>query len=246
MKQNRYAMLVAVALGMAACADVTPGEEPTASEETEKVGSLSLNLVGSDTDGRQYRLRNGVFGISGYPEFSFPGFPYVDGGLSGYQQVSTETDPDAPVISLRVVPGSYYVNLESADWYLERLQTGGTWERVEQVVLLTSAYQYAYVYDRGVTSVAFRFGVDGELIDFRSGELQVGIEIEQPGEGPYPDGGVGYDAGFPDGGMFGGPGGGFDGSTGGPLGGSFSGGADAGMEAPDAGMSPRTRAALLR
>lgn len=228
--KRSFSMLVAVALGMAACADAGPADEPAANEENQELGNLTLNLVGADTDGRQYRLRNGVFGIYGSPEFPFPGFPYPpsDSG-SGYSQtVSTETDPDAPLISLRVVPGQYYINLESQDWYLERQAAGG-WERVAQTVLLSSAYQYAYVYNGGVTSVAFRFGVDGELIDFRSGELQVGIEIEQPGEGPgYPDAG----------GIIGGNDGGFlGGSTGGLLGGLGGGfgGTDASVPSADAG-----------
>jgi hypothetical protein len=211
--KRSLSMLVAVALGMAACADAAPSDEPAAKEDNQALGNLTLNLLGADSDGRQYRLRNGVFGIYGSPEFGYP-YPLSDGGSGYSQSVSTETDPEAPLISLRVVPGQYYINLESQDWYLER-QSAGSWERVAQAVLLSSAYQYAYVYDGGVTSVAFRFGVDGELIDFRSGELQVGIEIEQPGEGPgYPDaGGVfgGGDGGFIGGGMFGGLGGGFGG-----------------------------------
>lgn len=227
--KKRYSMLVAVAVGLSACADSAPTQDPAPGHEEQSVGTLSLNLLGSDSDGREYRLRNAVFGISGNPEFPFPGpFPYPDGGAANYQTVSTETDPDLPVIALRVLPGSYYINLQSPDWYLERL-SGGIWERVEQAVLISSSYQYAYVYDGGVTAVAFRFGVDGELIDFRSGELQIGIEIEQPGEGPaYPDGGMGFDGGFI-GGLLGGLGGGIGG-----------GGTDAGVDSgpvSDGGLS---------
>jgi hypothetical protein len=32
--------------------------------------------------------------------------------------------------------------------------------------------------------VNFQFGVDGDLIDFRQGDLDIGIQIEQPGDAP--------------------------------------------------------------
>src|SRR5690242_13701614 len=135
---KRYSMLIAVAVAVTACADTAPSQDPAPNQE-QAVGNLTLNLVGADSDGREYRLRNAVFNISGQPEFPFPGFPfpYPDSGAGSSQTVSTETNPDAPVISLRVIPGNYYVNLQSTDWYLERL-TGGNWERVEQAVLLSS------------------------------------------------------------------------------------------------------------
>ena len=68
---------------------------------------------------------------------------------------------------------------------------------MEQAVLLSSPNQYAYIYDGGTTGIAYRFGVDGELIDFRSGELQIGIEIEQRGDPRLPDGGFPFEGGFP-------------------------------------------------
>jgi hypothetical protein len=133
--------------------------------------------------------------------------------------VSSEDNLDTARISLTVIPGQYNVELTSPDWYLER-NTEGTWERVEQAVLLSPVYQYAFVYDKGVSAVNYRFGVDGELIDFRSGELSIGIEIEQPGEGAP-------DAGFP-GGIVGGFGGLFGGGIIGGIAGGIAGGGIAG------------------
>jgi hypothetical protein len=213
--KKSYAMLFAVVLGVGACNDGTPVNESSEQLEEGELGNLSLNLTGSDTAGRQYRLRGAQFSIWGYPDLPQP---VSDGGFGGYSTtVTTETDPNAAVITLRVVPGYYQVNLDSTSWYLERL-TDMTWERVEQVALLSPAYQSVYVYNAGVSSVNYRFGVDGELIDFRAGDLQIGIEIEQPGEGPG-------DAGFPFPGLFGGVGG----LVGGGPGGGFGGIVDAGV-----------------
>lgn len=220
-----YAMLVAATLALGACGDSGQSVEDSEGQiENDELGSLVLNLTAPDSSGREYRLRNAQFSIYGYPEYPLPP------GEQPYSNVvSTEDDPDAPVISLRVVPGYYNVSLDSADWYLER-RVDDEWERVEQAVLLSAAYTSVYVSHGWTSLVSYRFGVDGELIDFRAGELQIGIEIEQPGDFPA-------DAGFPPGvigGLFGGPGGGFVGGTiGGGIVGGTGGvggiGADAGL-----------------
>jgi hypothetical protein len=194
------------------------GQEADDPSESPR-GSLTLALTAVDSGGVQYRLRNAEFQVTGYPD-GYPYYPpYVvddDGGMSaggrggsggypGYVDItlSSETDPEAAVITKRLVPGSYNVFLSNSDWYLERTTEDGT-ERVEQAVLLSSPYQYVYVYDGGVTQVNYRFGVDGELIDFRSGELQIGIEIEKPGE--HCPGGYGGYGGYYGYAGFGGPG----------------------------------------
>jgi hypothetical protein len=230
--KKAYSMLFAVALGVGACGDgdSSPLSSDIETDQNGEIGDLTLNLTGSDSDGRLYRLRNGEFYIFGYPDFPQP----ADGGFSGFETtVSTETDPDAPVITLRVVPGYYNVAFNTNSWYLER-RVDDEWERVEQAVLLTPSSTGVYVSNGFVSQVNFRFGVDGELIDFRAGDLQIGIEIEQPGEGPG-------DAGFPPfpglfggiGGLIGGPGGATVGGTiggfGGTVGGPFPPDADAGV-----------------
>jgi hypothetical protein len=195
-----HGLMIAAALTVAACGTGDSNTDPSAKDPSEQagLGTLSLNLVGADSDGRPYRLRSAEFLIQG--GYNNNPFPNPDGGYDYFETtVSSEDNLAAARITLKLVPGYYDVSLTSPGWYLER-NTGGTWERVEQAVLLSSAYQYAYVYDGGVVPVNFRFGVDGELIDFRSGDLSIGIEIEQPGEGA-PDAG-----GFP-GGLFGGIGG---------------------------------------
>jgi hypothetical protein len=87
------------------------------------------------------------------------------------------------VITRRVVPGSYYVTFQTGQpWYIEHVTPRGP-ERVSQAVLLSNVSQYANVYDRGTTSVFYRFGVDGQVIDFRHGDIRIGITVERPNEG---------------------------------------------------------------
>jgi hypothetical protein len=212
--KTSHAMLFGIALSLAACGDgdPTPGNGPQTAPES--LGELELRLTGADSAGVPYRLRNAQFTIWGYPDYA-TGSP--DGGFFPFvTTVSTETDPDAPLITLRVVPGYYNVNLDSPAWYLER-KADTTWERVEQAILLGSTSTGTSVWNGGVSQVFYRFGVDGELIDFRAGDLQIGIEIEKPGEFPA-------DAGFP-------PFPGLFGGTGGLLGGGIPGGGFGGTDA---------------
>jgi hypothetical protein len=149
-----------------------------------------LELLGADRAGHPYRLRNATFQIYNY----YTSFPVDDGGDSN-RTVSSDADPDATTIKTRLLPGSYSVTLQNTDWFLEKITpTGG--ERVAKSVLLSPASQYAYIYDRSTTEVDFAFGVDGTLIDFRHGDLNIGITVEHPDE----DGGnspVGVDGGAP-------------------------------------------------
>jgi len=175
MKARWSRTIVAAFVAMAACTGAEndgPGEEAA--------GELELALIGTGSNGTQYRLRQGEFVVS--PNY----YEYEDeswGGQGGdpYQAtvLSTESDPDADRIVGRFLPGSYYVTFTSTDWYLEALTPSGP-ERVEESVLLSSRFVYAYIYDGRSTAVTYRFGVDGELIDFRSGKLEIGIAIERP------------------------------------------------------------------
>lgn len=186
-------LVACLTFGFIACAQSSEIDSDV--EPDTPLGSLTLMLKGTDSSGVSYWLRNAQFEINGWPEF----YPYPqpgsgdDAGVGGaggypgpmggyyYRSFSSEDYPDDTEIRMRLVPGNYNVALVNGDWYLER-GTGDARERVEQVVLLTSPYQYVYVYDQGAAYVGYRFGVDGELIDFRSGELVVQIEIEKPGE----------------------------------------------------------------
>lgn len=164
---------------VSACSVSSSGGEGAAAQEA--TGSLNLRLVGTDSTGTQFRLRNATFTIDGYPDYFDPG---STGGWSGYyysKDFSSEAYLDAPSIVERVVPGYYYVNLWSSNWYLEELTPSGP-VRVEKAVLLSQNYVSGYVYDGGTTNFSFRFGVGGEIIDFYSGNVKIGIEIVHPGE----------------------------------------------------------------
>jgi hypothetical protein len=180
-------LLVTSALLSFACSSEpggTPGgQKPSAAEP---VGELSLELLGADRAGHPYRLRNATFQIYTY----YSSFP-TDGG-DQTKTVSSDADPDATTIKARLLPGSYGVTLLNTDWFLEKVTpTGG--ERVAKSVLLSAVSQYAYIYNRSTTEVDFEFGVDGSLIDFRHGELNIGISVEHPDE----DAGGDVDGGAP-------------------------------------------------
>jgi hypothetical protein len=185
-----------MALG-AACS-VTSDNDPPGSEAKEATGTVQLELIGTDSQGTQYRLRDGVFRIYGYPDY----YEWsTAGGASGsssssyyYEQVSTEDDPSSPVISRRVVPGYYEIYFASTNWYFEKLTPAGP-VRVEESVLLSGRSQSRYVYDGGVANIYYQFGVDGTLIDFRSGDINIGVRIERPDDGQGGMAGVGGIAG---------------------------------------------------
>ena len=152
-------------------------------QDAEKAGSLAVALTANDSHGELYRLRSANFNIQGYPDYYYAG----TGGSAGssgyyYDTWSSEENLDSPTITHKVVPGYYYVSFDTGSgWYLEHLTSGGA-ERVDQAVLLSSPSQSTYVYDQGDSTVSYTFGVDGQLIDFRNGNLNIGIQIEHPGE----------------------------------------------------------------
>ncbi|HET9955536.1 MAG TPA: hypothetical protein VFQ61_13575 [Polyangiaceae bacterium] len=190
------------------------------SSDDGKTGTLALNLIGTDRAGEQYRLRNASFDLYGFPDYfevvgkDEPPPPMGTGGAAGggmttpsagfagsvtggsanyySESFSSEEDPDSATISRRLVPGYYYLTLSNSDFYMEHLTPSGP-ERVEKLVLLSGRTTSAYIWNGGVTDVAYQFGINGDLIDFRSGELRVNIGIEHPGEnmgtGGYPIGG---------------------------------------------------------
>ena len=178
MKASILVALAAMAFAPYACSG-DPDDTPTPKVEvngTEKVGSVSLDLLGTDTAGQAYRLRNAIFQL--YPYY-YP-YPPDDGGF-GNLTLSSETDPDATSIQSRLVPGEYQVYLQDG-WYLEKLTPAGA-EPVAQSVLLSPAFQYVYIYHQSTTYVNYAFGVDGKLIDFRHGDINISISIERPADG---------------------------------------------------------------
>ena len=185
MKKAWMGMMIAGALlaGVVSCAGET-GEAPA---EDEVTGQLAVNLIGTDSQGRLYRLRDANFDVIGQYFYDQPTPPLEQRQFT----LSTETEPDAEFLDRRVLAGQYLVTLRNG-WFMERLSDDG-FERVEKVVLLASNTQYAYVYPNSESEVTYRFGVDGDLIDFRGGDLRIRIEIEENDAGVPVD----EDAGAP-------------------------------------------------
>ncbi|MEY4512461.1 MAG: hypothetical protein RLZZ450_4583 [Pseudomonadota bacterium] len=189
MKRLWLVLAVAIVGGCAPEAN-DPQDEGVDRAEPEALGGLSLSLTSGDSRGRTYRLRNATFSIAN-------DYWYYDGGVPQTTVLSTEDDPTADQLTVRLVPNSYRVTL-GGDWYIERLTANGA-ERIQQVVLLNGDSQYAYVNQDWNTEIHFQFGVDGTLIDFRHGDLNIDIDIELPGDHSA-DGGTPFprlDAGFP-------------------------------------------------
>lgn len=180
----RWKHVLPVLMGIAAACSGT-NQDGVSKEST---GNLELALSARDSRGELYRLRNATFSIYGYPTYNYPQSGSGEGGAdtSGYyysKVVSTETDPTAPFITQRVVPGMYYVNFDTSQpWYIEHVTANGA-ERVTKAVLLSNSYQYVPVYDRSTTAVYYQFGVDGNVLDFRHGDIVIGIGVEHPDDG---------------------------------------------------------------
>lgn len=172
---NRAVWLaVGLFAGSVGCAEDSANVDTTVQEtEATQTGTLTLSLVGSDSLGRTYRLRNAEFLIrGGKSDFA------LDGGSLPNVTLSTETSPDAPDLSVSLIPGPYDVSLQG-DWFVERMSPAGS-ERVEQVVLLTPSPRSFQVAHAKTSVITFSFGIDGELIDFRHGEATIDVAFELP------------------------------------------------------------------
>jgi hypothetical protein len=176
---RRILMTLMLALGLVGCGATDTEDNPAPSEteqpDIKQVGAISLSLSSHDSKGREYRLRSANFTVTEAVYY------YVyDGGSPKTITLSSEQDPNASILSTRLTPGEYLVSLQPG-WYVERLSATGS-ERVAKTVLLSASEQYTYVSAGSSTSLQFRIGVDGDLIDFRYGELNIDTVIELPGE----------------------------------------------------------------
>jgi hypothetical protein len=175
MKRSILAAL-ALALAVSGCADQSDDERsPSQNEADDQVvmGSLSLALTATDSKGGQYRLRNANFALSNP-------FRIWDGGSPEVKTLSSETDPASPTIRTRLEAGEYMLDLQPG-WHIEK-QTDKGPVKVDKAVLLTQSSQFLQIVPGWEEEVEYRFGVDGSLIDFRSGALVIRPVIELPGE----------------------------------------------------------------
>lgn len=184
----RWSMMCSVVLVSAAAVGCEKNTDPSAS--LAHAGSLTLALSTNARDGQAFRLRDASFDINGCSDATFPqpsnnsGAPPSDAVYAPVcvkQSISTENNLDQSTITQRYLPGGYSVNL-SGPWYLEQ-QTSGNWSRVDdKVVLLSPVTQQAYVSDGGSTQISYVFGVGGDAIDFRHGDIGIGIQVERPSD----------------------------------------------------------------
>jgi hypothetical protein len=138
-----------------------------------------LALRGVDADMQTYRLRDATFDVSGTRYTDFTSVATV---------MSSESDLESATLRSQLFYGSYLVSLRPESWYLERITPDGA-ERVARAVLLSQPQQNVFVSQGQVSRVAFQFGVDGELIDFLGGEIEIEIGIQRaPDAGAPPQG----------------------------------------------------------
>ncbi len=188
--------LVAAVTSLAGCGQASDG----GGDETGAVGKLALPLTTQGASGVTYRLRDATFTITGWP-FGGSAGSSMGGGGGGYTTVtvSSETDPDAPTISVPLEEGQYYVELLPG-WHFEKITTDG----VEQVdaTLLSSNPQWVWVSRQWTSFAEFQFGLGGREI-WLNGELNLGVVVyEDPSEiygGTGGMGGAAGTAGFPGG-----------------------------------------------
>ena len=135
----------------------------------EQYGTIGIALKGNSPSGKTYRLRDAVFTIE--RRYS----SYGDAGLS-YLELSTEDDPDAEKLRATAVPGRYSVTLEEG-WRIEEVDANGQGTTVNAVIL-SDQTQYVRVYSKQTSSVWYDFGIGDEIIQFRQGNIDIRIRIE--------------------------------------------------------------------
>jgi hypothetical protein len=178
-------------------------------EPGERAGQLALPLVTQGASGVTYRLRDANFTIR---NLGIGGGAGSGGGSSPPGiTVSSETDPDAPTISVSVEEGPYYVELLPG-WHFEQITPTGAVP--VEATLLYGQTQYVYVARRSTSFAEFQFGLGGREI-WLNGDLNIGVVLY---EDPSEIGGTG--GGFTTGGFAGSfaGGGGFAGSISGGSG----------------------------
>lgn len=213
MKRSAFVVGFAVvaASALLGCAGNRDGQS-----KSESVGTLNLPLATQGASGVTYRLRDASFSISGDPWGGVGGgFGTAGSGPGSPIYVSSETDPDAPQISVELEEGSYFVQLLPG-WRLEKVE-GGLPTDVE-ATLLNGDSQWVWVSRLSSSWVEYQFGIGGREI-WLNGDLNINIRVfEDPSELGY--GGSGIAGSSPVGGTGGAGVGGSPGTAGTGIGGS--------------------------
>ncbi|UJR86127.1 hypothetical protein [Sandaracinus amylolyticus] len=131
---------------------------PTGCSAVESPSALTLELSAAGPGGVTYRLRDAELTVAGPESVT----------------VSTETDPDASVISLSLPAGAYTVALASG-WRLERVVDGVATD-VEATLISANPAEALLTAD-AVTQVRFRFQLAREVVETGPGQLDIGIDV---------------------------------------------------------------------
>ena len=152
------------------------GGESAPSSTEAQTGTVGLPLSAVSPSGVEYRLRNAVFNLWGWPDRCY------DEGCEPYEQmVSSEDYLDQPAITLDLLAGGYDIFLEDG-WELEKI-VDGVGEVVE-AQLLNGNYQYTWVQPYRTTWVTYQFGIGDEELWF-TGQLQIQMEVYEDPEDYY-------------------------------------------------------------
>lgn len=149
------------------------------------VGGSPGGFFGGSIDG-------GAIGTGGFPGmpggfFGGSGFPGSPG--SGSFTLSSEDNPDSPVIEKFLAPGSYEIDLFPG-WVIEQVDTALGATAQVPATLQSSEFQFFNITSDQESFVRFDFLVDGSSVTFGSpGRLGIGIGItETNGSGFCGDG----------------------------------------------------------
>ena len=158
-------ILLTAAAGSSSCGSPDP-------EHEEALGEVQLRLVTTD-GGKTFRLRGTFVVRGGYATDS----PQVT-------SFSSETDPNAESLSVRLPRGNYVISLQPG-WRLEVHAEDGTWRPTIVDVVASSSDAFVQIYPGRVTTTRFHFVVTN-AIDERQGTLVVDLQVDQrPGCGNH-------------------------------------------------------------
>ncbi len=148
------------------CADSSP-------QSIAVTGKLELRLLGKSSSGTAYRLRDGVFEVTG----------------TTTAFLSTEDQPDADTLQLDLPEGSYQALLHPG-WYLERETADGTLASIEAVLISVNPTPFS-IEDQRTTSVTFRFKAGDDILELGNGQLAIDIEVDDTAGGAGGSSGAG-------------------------------------------------------
>ena len=131
-------------------------------DEAAQVGTMRMALSATTASNVTYRLRDAVFDIAGPQNLS----------------VSSESyNPKDQFITFDLHAGDYDVELTTG-WFMEYSTDKKAWFVVDAALTSDNPADVAIVTDTSA-NVIYKFQVDGSLITFGDGKLNIGMEVEE-------------------------------------------------------------------